>query len=266
MTIVDRPQPKERSTLRAVAVPAEHGGWGLTAEPVLLGLLVAPSIAGGAIGAAALVAFLARTPLKLVLVDRRRQRELPRTRLAGRVAAIEAAVLAALVMVAALRAGRSWWVPIVAATPLVTVQLWFDMRSRSRRLLPELCGAVGVVTVAAAIGRAGGTNWKVAVGLSAVLACRAVATIPFARTQVQRIRGHHVPLLSSDVAQLAAVSAAVVARAAGLLPTAAAAVVMIVGIGQLAWIRGRPPRVRLLGAAQLVIGLGVTLTAAAAFR
>ena len=42
-----------RSPLRAVAVPSEHGGWGLTAEPVLLGLIVAPSAAGACLGAAA---------------------------------------------------------------------------------------------------------------------------------------------------------------------------------------------------------------------
>ena len=35
----------ERSMLRSVAVPTEHGGWGLTAEPVVLGLAVAPSAA-----------------------------------------------------------------------------------------------------------------------------------------------------------------------------------------------------------------------------
>ncbi|MDX2007394.1 MAG: hypothetical protein SFU83_19325 [Meiothermus sp.] len=28
--------------LRSVALPNEHGGWGFTLEPILLGLLVAP--------------------------------------------------------------------------------------------------------------------------------------------------------------------------------------------------------------------------------
>ncbi|MCB0972737.1 MAG: YwiC-like family protein, partial [Acidimicrobiales bacterium] len=61
-----------------MAMPTEHGGWGLTLEPVVLGLLVAPSIAGTCIGLAAIVAFLARTPLRIVLVDLRRRRWLPR--------------------------------------------------------------------------------------------------------------------------------------------------------------------------------------------
>ena len=65
---------RDRSLWRAVAVPSEHGGWGLTLEPVLLGLLVGFSWSGMAIGAATFLAFLVRTPLKLALVDRRRGR------------------------------------------------------------------------------------------------------------------------------------------------------------------------------------------------
>ncbi len=63
---------RARSTWRAVGLPDEHGGGSLTAEPALLGLLVAPSGAGVALAAAGLIVFVAWTPLKLVLVDRRR--------------------------------------------------------------------------------------------------------------------------------------------------------------------------------------------------
>ncbi|RLE22124.1 MAG: hypothetical protein DRJ50_08160, partial [Actinobacteria bacterium] len=60
-----RPDPSaggDRSPWRSVAIPSEHGGWGLTGEPILLGLLLAFSWAGAAVGAAALLAFLVRTP------------------------------------------------------------------------------------------------------------------------------------------------------------------------------------------------------------
>jgi hypothetical protein len=81
----------------------------LTLEPALLGLLVAFSWSGLAIGLAAFVAFLVRTPLKLAVVDHRRRRSLPRTRLATRVAGIELSLLgllgvSALWMVLAARA------------------------------------------------------------------------------------------------------------------------------------------------------------------
>ena len=245
-------------------MPTEHGGWGLTAEPVLLGLIVAPSIAGGAIGAAAIVAFLARTPLKVVLVDRWRHRRLPRTRLAVRVLTVEVAALATLVTIAATRAGRGWWVPLLAAAPLVATQLWFDMRSRSRRLLPELCGAAAVASVASAIARAGGTGWAVASGLWVVLAARTVASVPFARTQVHRAKGHAVSRRSCDLAQVTAVAFVLAAGAAHLLPWTAAAAVIVIAAGQLVWVRARPPRVRVLGIAQLLAGLAVVAATAVA--
>src|SRR5690606_31573863 len=34
------PAPRQRSMLRSVALPSEHGGWGLTGEPIVLGLLL----------------------------------------------------------------------------------------------------------------------------------------------------------------------------------------------------------------------------------
>jgi hypothetical protein len=56
-------------SLRAVALPPEHGGWGFVLEPLILGLAVAPSAAGAALAFFALGAFLARHPLKLLLND-----------------------------------------------------------------------------------------------------------------------------------------------------------------------------------------------------
>ena len=93
-----------------MALPTEHGGWGLTAEPVLLGLLVAPSWAGAAIGAGAVLAFLARTPTKIALGDLRRRRVLSRTRVAGTVAVVELTLLFACAAVAINNAmcARRW--------------------------------------------------------------------------------------------------------------------------------------------------------------
>ena len=89
-------KPAGRSTWRAVSVPTEHGGWGLTVEPAVLGLLIAPSGAGIALAFAAIVAFLLRTPVKIVLVDQFRGRSLHRTRVATGIAAAELAVLVGL--------------------------------------------------------------------------------------------------------------------------------------------------------------------------
>ncbi|MFP3906526.1 MAG: YwiC-like family protein, partial [Acidimicrobiales bacterium] len=173
-------------------MPTEHGGWSLTLEPVVLGLLVAWSWPGLALGLAAMLAFLARTPLKLVLVDRWRGRWLARTRVAARVATVELFALVVLVAVAAMGAdGRWFWLPLIAAAPLVAIELWFDMRSRGRRLLPELAGTIGIGSVAAAIALLGDAETAVAMALWLVVAARAAAAIPYARTQV--LRGHGRP-------------------------------------------------------------------------
>jgi hypothetical protein len=71
--------------------------------------------------------------------------------IAVRVALVELLVLAILVAVVALGADDWFGVPLLAASPLVAIELWFDMRSRGRRLLPELAGTVGIGSVAAAI-------------------------------------------------------------------------------------------------------------------
>jgi hypothetical protein len=243
-------------------VPAEHGGWGLTVEAVLLGLLVRPGGAGAAIGAAALLAFLARTPLKLAVGDRRRHRRLDRTVLAERVAGAELAVLAGAVVVAAFIGQRWWWAPLAAALPFLGLELSFDVRSRGRRLVPELAGAVGMGAVAAAIGLAGGLDARLAVGLWVVLTARAVAAVPFARTQVRRLKRHGDQRLVADGAQLAAVVVVLAGCALGLLPWPTVVVVAGLAAWNLVAMRRAVRSAKEVGVLQMVAGLVVVAVAA----
>ena len=66
-----------RVSWRSVAVPREHGGWGFLLDPILLGLLVAPSAAGIFLVLLDLASFLARTPLKIVWKDSQSGRHRP---------------------------------------------------------------------------------------------------------------------------------------------------------------------------------------------
>lgn len=248
---------------RAVAVPAEHGGWGLTLEPVLLGLVITFSWSGLAIGLAAFVAFLVRTPLKLAVADRRRHRSLPRTRLATRIAAIELGLLGLLGVSALWSAGAEWLIPVLVAGPLVAVELWFDIRSRSRRLVPELAGAVGIAAVAASITIAGGEGWRLALAVWMVLAARAVVSIPYVRTQIVRMRRGSSPLGMTDLFQLAG---AVVGFAAVAVDTrllvGAAAVAALAVAQSIAIRREHIPAVKVIGVRQMAAGLVVVATTA----
>jgi hypothetical protein len=251
-----------RSPWRAVVVPSEHGGWGLTLEPALLGLLVEPSVAGGALAVAAFLAFLVRTPLKTLLVDRRRHRVLERDRLATRVVVLELGLLALMVAIALVRAGVEWCVPLLIALPLFATELWYDARSRGRRLVPELCGAIGISAVAAAIAVAGGASWQLSIALWIVLGARAIASVPFARVQVLRLRSTPPSTIPSDVAQLVALAVAAAAVVVDASVLCGAVAVAVVAIVQFAWSRGPARPAKVVGFAQLGFGLAVVAATA----
>jgi len=252
-----------RPLWRSVAIPTEHGGWGLTLEPVLLGLLLAASWAGAAVGVAAFLAFLVRTPLKLALVDRRRHRSLPRTVLATKIAVAELIIIAGLATFALFTAGWHWLVPVAAALPLIAVELWFDVRSRSRRLIPELCGAVGIAAVAAVIVIAGDDDTRLAVAAWMILAARAVASIPYVRAQIDRTRHGAGSAGAADafsgLALMVAVGAAAVDRQV-VLGTVAIAVLIV--FQSVAVRREHIAPVKAIGLRQMAAGIAVVAATA----
>jgi hypothetical protein len=254
--------PQARSVWKAVALPAEHGGWGLTLEPAVLGLAVAPSIAGVLLSVAGVLAFLVRTPLKLALVDRRRGRRLARTDVARRVAGAELVLLVGLAAGALRLAGWTWLVPVGLAVPLVGVELWFDARSRGRRLVPELCGAVGMAALASAVVIAGGGGSTLAYAVWGVLAGRSLAAIPSVRVQILRLHRGEARRSQSDLAQVAGTLLA--ATTLVVEPAAAAGVVAVAATAglRLVLVRRPPiPAVR-LGAAEAVLGVLVVVVTA----
>lgn len=262
MPTADARAPGSRTTIRSVAIPAEHGGWGLTLEPGLLGLLVAPSPAGVCLALAAMLAFTARTPARIALVDLRRGRHLARTRLAMGIASIELAVLFGLVVAAALSADGPFWMPLLVAAPLIAVEAAFEIRSRGRRLVPELAGAVGVCAVAAMIVLADGASTALAVGCSLVLAGRVVTSIPHVRGQISRLHNRGVDTTSLVVADVAALSIAAAAVAADQrLIAGTVAVAAVIVIQRLA-AHHPVPRPAVLGIRQMAMGFSVVFIAA----
>ncbi len=239
--------PRPRSLLRAVAVPAEHGGWGLTAEPVALGLLVAPSISAGLLLVAAFGAFLARTPLKIALGDWRRRRRLPRTMLARRVVTAELVIIGTALATVALRSSRGWWLSLLAAVPLAGVEIYFDMQAKGRRLVPELCGAAAISSTAAAIARAGGARWELAGSLSLLLVARAIGSVPFARAEVMRWRRRSVDLRVPILAQGVAFATAGAGSALWAVPWPSVLAIATFGLWAIWSLQRRPIQPKLLG-------------------
>lgn len=252
-----------RPTWRQVAIPTEHGGWGLTVEPGLLGLLVAPSWAGACLAVATVLAFLMRTPLKLALVDRRRGRRLPRTHLAYRVVAAEGVLLVVLVvLVAALAERSSWWVPLAVAAPLVAIEFWYDVRSRSRRLVPEIAGSIAVASVASAIALAGGEPAALAIALWVVLAARIVTSIPHVRSQIARLHGRRPDVRPTRFGDAGACGLAIVAVT--VEPSVAAGALAVVAVVVLQFVRRHRALapIKVIGVLQMLLGLAIVLATA----
>ena len=196
-------------SLKAVALPVEHGGWGMLAEPLMMGLVLTPTLAGLGLTIAALGAFLVRHPLKLALSDWRRGTRYPRTILAARVAAVYATFAAFGLALAAWRAPAAAWLPVLVAAPLGLLQLWYDARLLGRQLLPELLGSVALGAGASALMLAGGWDMASALAAWALLAAKAVTSVVYIRARLRLDRDQPASRWPGLLAHVAALGLAV---------------------------------------------------------
>jgi hypothetical protein len=157
-------------------------------EPLLIGLLAAPSLAGLGVGLAAACAFLARHPLKIAIADRRQRRRTIRTVAAERLALLYAGLAAASLALAA-RATTGWWLPLAVAAPLALAQLACDVRNKGRQLLPEMLGGLALGSIVAAELLAAGWSLAVAGAAWLLMAMKAAAAIVYVRARLRRDRG-----------------------------------------------------------------------------
>ena len=246
-----------RVRLRPVALPGEHGGWSLLLEPIALALLVAPSTSGLFISLAAVFAFLTRHPLKLAISDRRKGRKTQRTVLAHRFVVLYLS-LSIICFVVALTSARSpFLLPLLIAAPFVIIQFVYDATGRSRALWPELTGAVGVSAVVAAIPLSGGTSPAVALALWVLITLRAVPTILYVRTRIQRLRGKTSSSLLPLVTHVLAFATGVVMAMTNIAPWLAAAALLVLLIRAVIGLRSnrRDVQAKTIGLTELVFGV-----------
>jgi len=225
-------------------------------------MLVSWSGSALALSAAALLMFTARTPLKYALVDRTRGRRLHRTEIAERLAVAEMAGIAGLLLVAAILTDGPFWWPFLAASPLLSTGLWYDIRSKSRRLIPELAGTVGIASTAAAIVVAGGGTTTLALSMWLVAASRSVASVVFVRQQIDRARKHPFTAWHSDIAQSVATVALVIGMVVADVPAAGVVAMAAAAIFQTVAVRRSVPSIAIIGAQQMAIGLAIVFTTA----
>ncbi len=207
-----------RIRLTPVALPAEHGGWGLLFEPIVLGMLLAPSLAGLFLSVSATGAFLARHPFKLAVGDWRRNRRSARTALAARFAVLYFLIATLALALAIKTGGARFLLPLLFAAPIAFIQLFHDSVGCSRTLMAELAGSISIGALATAIAIVGGWPRPAAFGLWAILAARTVPTILYLRARL-RLR-HRKPASPRAVivAHVLAILVVIVLAGAGVLP------------------------------------------------
>ena len=248
-----------RVSWKAVALPVEHGGWGLLGEPILIGLCLAPSAAGFGVALAALAAFLARQPLKIVLADRRRGARYPRTAV-GESFVLGYGLLALLGLLAAAGAPPLAWVTLALGVPLGLAQLVYDVKLQGRALAPELLGALALGSVAAAILVAGGWSAGVAFSVWSLLALKAASSILYIRARLRLDRGLSPRLAPPLAAHAVAVFVAGGMSVAGRAPWLSAGAFVLLsaraafGLSR----RRRIARPRVVGLQELGFGLAFT--------
>ena len=192
-----------RAKLLAIALPSDHSTWIFLLTPFLLGIALAPSVAGVLLGVAALSAFLVRQPLELMLSDLQHGRPDAETRTAAQIAGLFAVSAAVSLAWALIVAVHLFWPFLVVAAVLAAVQLFITLRRQRRIIFAQIAGAAALNSLAPAIALAGGWNLGDAVLLWALLLAWAIPTAIYVRVRLRRSRGEAIPVLSAVDAHVA---------------------------------------------------------------
>lgn len=185
-------RPGPAAPVAPVFLPKEHGSWSLVLEPLTLGLLVAPSSAGGALTAAALAGFFARRPVKALFAPAATRR-----REAGRAVLIFCVLgIAGLSLVLVLGGIAPLW-PLLLAAPLGALFAWFDAQNGSRAAAAEVAGSAAFALVPAALATLAGWSAGPALALAALALTRSVPTVLTIRTSLRIAKGEQADFILS---------------------------------------------------------------------
>ena len=182
---VPRPAGAARPAAAPVFLPREHGSWFLVLEPLALGLLIAPSWAGGALAVTALAAFFIRRPLKPALsaVHSRRRREAREV-----VVLWSALVVAGLFELLVLGEVRALW-PLGPAVLLGGCFLAFDLEGEGRAEAAEIAGSAAFAFLPAACATLAGEPAVTGLVLAGLALARSLPAVMVVRAGLRQAKG-----------------------------------------------------------------------------
>lgn len=212
-------RPGSPGPAATVFLPKEHGSWSLALEPLALGLLVAPSWAGGALAGAVLAGFFARRPLKGAASPIHSAR---RQAARGALALWSALATVGLLELLVLAPWTALW-PLLPVAGLGVLFLYCDAQDESREAAAELAGSAAFACLPAALASLAGWPPAAALALAVVALARSVPAVLTVRGYL-RLKKGGTPAGVATFATVVLAALAVVALAArGLVPGIAAA-------------------------------------------
>lgn len=250
--------------LKSIALPPEHGSWGFLLEPLLLGLLVVPSMAGAWLALGVIGLFMARQPAKIALVDWQRGKRYARTRLAEQVAVAFGAVGIAGFALALALGGITSLLPFALGIPLAGIVFASYRNNRGRDLLPELAGAAALALAAFSLALAGGESVGLGLALWVIVLARNIPSILYIRARLRLDKAQPftpVPAVATHIAGCLAVGTFAVLGYAPWLAVAALLVLTARAVHGLSPYRQRV-RVQSIGFLELFYGLLTVLLTA----
>lgn len=243
--------------LRSIALPPEHGSWGFLLEPLLLGLLVAPSMTGIWLTFGVIGLFMARQPARIALIDWQRGKRYARTRLAEQLTAAFGAVGIAGFALALALGGITNLLPFALGIPLALIVFASYSNNRGRDLLPELAGAAALALAAFSLALAGGESVGVGLALWVIVLARNLPSILYirARLRLDKVQPFTpVPAVATHLAGCVGVGAFVALGYAPWLALAAMLVLTARAVYGLSPYRQRV-RVQAIGFLEIFYGL-----------
>lgn len=246
-----------------LTLPKEHGSWSLALEPLALGMLVAPSAAGGAIVCAAIAGFFLRRPLKLVSSGKSD----PRVPLAScLVIVLLMLTIACLFLAVALGGAKNLWTLAPAAIAGIGFA-WFDSRNEGRERAAELCGAVAFSILPATFANLVGWSIIASAALALVMLVRTVPTVLFVRAYLRRNKGHTISLAPAYLASILGLFLTMWLCLAHLAPWPAVVFAAFLTVGVF-WVLGgnRQFSAKKVGIAELVFGIVMVFTLALTWK
>lgn len=244
------PSRRSRGT---VFFPKEHGSWSLALEPVVLGLLAAPSLAGIALGLAAFSGFLARRPIKAVAQGN-----------SGRGSRTAAGILVACALAgllcSVLLGSPALLARLLVLTPFAVLFVISDAQGESRAATAELAGSAAFSLLPFVLASLAGWSASHAFGLTLLALGRSLPTVMTVRWYLRWHKGQEPSRLTTLLVGLGGLATPILLAALRLVPWFA-----VVG-GGLLWIRtgwllsSRRPHwtARRMGITEAVLGVVYT--------